>query len=438
MKFISTAEVTNEAKRDHATPPVLGRMQAFYRKQFLKSLDAIEYGRLVLTEPYLQDVTVLGAGGDREPVVDVEVHDPEFFKDVVLRGSVGAGEAYTAGIWRTNDLEGLIHLMLRNRDVLDGMEKGAARVAAWLLRRFGDRNANSRTGSRRNIAAHYDLGNEFFQAFLDRTMTYSSAVFERPDESLESAQRNKLDRLCRKLQLTPEDHVVEIGTGWGSFAIHAAKTYGCRVTTTTISQRQFEEARRRVSQAGVADRVEVVQRDYRDLEGRFDKLASIEMVEAVGDEFLDTWFDACARLLKPDGLMAIQVITITDQHYARALREVDFIKRYIFPGSFIPSVTRMLEASTKSTDLRLLHMEDFGTHYGETLRRWRLNVNAKEQQLLEDGHSPEFLRMWNYYLGYCAGGFDARFLGVAQMLFRKPLAESQPCLGALDTAVVGG
>jgi cyclopropane-fatty-acyl-phospholipid synthase len=364
-------------------------------------------------------------------VVSLEIRSPEFYKDVVLRGSLGAGEAWTAGIWDTSDLEALIRIMLRNRDVLDGLEKGPARLAAWVLRWFDNRNANSKTGSRRNIAAHYDLGNEFFAAFLDSSMTYSCAVFEDAELSLEVAQRAKLDRLCRKLELGSEDHVLEIGTGWGSFAIHAAGNYGCRVTTTTISQRQFEEARRRVQVAGLEDRVEILLQDYRDLNGQFDKLASIEMIEAVGDNFLDTWFAACSSLLKPEGRMGIQAITIADQHYASALREVDFIKRYIFPGSFIPSVTRMMNAMTDSTDLRLVHLEDFGPHYAETLRRWRSKLNAVEGELLEQGHTAEFLRMWNYYLGYCAGGFEERFLGVSQLVFRKPLAETQPLLGSL-------
>jgi cyclopropane-fatty-acyl-phospholipid synthase len=409
----------------------LTRLQRIYRRLFVRSLQTLQYGQILLDEPYLKEVSSLGSATGGGPVVSLEIRSPEFYKDVVLRGSLGAGEAWTAGIWDTSDLEGLIRIMLRNRDVLDGLEQGPARLAAWVLRWLDNRNANSKTGSRRNIAAHYDLGNEFFAAFLDSTMTYSCAVFEAAEASLEEAQRAKLDRLCRKLELGPEDQVLEIGTGWGSFAIHAAGNYGCRVTTTTISQRQFEEARRRVQVAGLEDRVDVVLQDYRDLNGQFDKLVSIEMIEAVGDNFLDTWFAACSGLLKPEGRMGIQAITIADQHYASALREVDFIKRYIFPGSFIPSVTRMMNAMTDSTDLRLVHLEDFGPHYAETLRRWRAKLNAVEGELLEQGHTPEFLRMWNYYLGYCAGGFEERFLGVSQLVFRKPLAETQPLLGPL-------
>ena len=409
----------------------LTRLQRIYRRLFVRSLQTLQYGQILLDEPYLKEVSSLGSATGGGPVVSLEIRSPEFYKDVVLRGSLGAGEAWTAGIWDTSDLEGLIRIMLRNRDVLDGLEQGPARLAAGVLRWLDNRNANSKTGSRRNIAAHYDLGNEFFAAFLDSTMTYSCAVFEAAEASLEAAQRAKLDRLCRKLELGPEDQVLEIGTGWGSFAIHAAGNYGCRVTTTTISQRQFEEARRRVQVAGLEDRVDVVLQDYRDLNGQFDKLVSIEMVEAVGDNFLDTWFAACSGLLKPEGRMGIQAITIADQHYASALREVDFIKRYIFPGSFIPSVTRMMNAMTDSTDLRLVHLEDFGPHYAETLRRWRAKLNAVEGELLEQGHTPEFLRMWNYYLGYCAGGFEERFLGVSQLVFRKPLAETQPLLGPL-------
>jgi len=434
MKTLTTPSLpATEIPAIEIPVPSLSRMQSLWRRLFLRSLEGLEWGRIVLSEPYLRETTVLGVRRDDDRVVNVEVLHPEFFKDVVLRGSVGAGEAFCAGIWQTDDLPGLIHIMLRNREVLDGMEKGPARFAAWLMRLVNGRTANSKTGSRRNISAHYDLGNDFFASFLDRSMTYSSAIFESPGDSLESAQRNKLERLCRKLDLSPSDHVIEIGSGWGSFAIHAARHHGCRVTTATISQRQFDEARRRVEQAGLGDRVEVVLKDYRDLCGQYDKLASIEMVEAVGDGFVETWFETCSRLLKPEGRMAIQAITITDQHYARALREVDFIKRYIFPGSFIPSVTRLTSAATKATDLRLVHLEDFGTHYAETLRRWRLNLKSQRAGLLAAGMTEEFYRMWIYYLDYCAGGFDARFLGVAQMVFRKPLAETQSVLGAIES-----
>ena len=425
--------LSTDSPRTEAVSTVrLSRMQAMYRRQFLRALAGIGYGQIFVNEPYLGETTALGQGTPSEPVVAIEVTDPEFFKDVVLRGSVGAGEAFTAGIWTTADLEGLIRLMLRNRDVLDGMEKGVARLGAYLLRRFDARNANSRTGSRRNIAAHYDLGNDFFAAFLDKTMTYSSAVFETDDQTLEQAQVSKLDRLCRKLDLSADDHVLELGTGWGSFAIHAASTYGCKVTTTTISQQQFDEARRRIDHAGVGDRVELLLVDYRDLTGTYDKLVTIEMVEAVGDDFLESWFNKCSTLLKPNGVMAMQAITIQDQHFAQALSEVDFIKRYIFPGSFIPSATRLLSAATAATDMRLVHMEDFGTHYAKTLRQWRHNVNAARDRLQADGVTDSFLRMWNYYLGYCAGGFEERFLGVGQFVLRKPRADTAAVLGSIE------
>ncbi|MCA8941247.1 MAG: class I SAM-dependent methyltransferase, partial [Planctomycetes bacterium] len=292
---------------------------------------------------------------------------------------------------------------------------------------------NTKSGSKANIAAHYDLGNDFFERFLDPTMTYSSACFAHPGMTLEQASIEKLDRLCRKLDLKPDDHLLEIGTGWGSMAIHAARHYGCRVTTTTISRQQFELARERVRRAGLEDRIEVLERDYRDLEGEYDKLVSVEMIEAVGHEFLGDYMHACSARLKPDGVMAIQVITIQDQLYARAVREVDFIKRYIFPGSFIPSITAIGDAMAARTDLRMFHLEDMAPHYAETLRRWRGNLHANREEILALGSYDEaFLRLWDYYLCYCAGGFEERQLGVAQIVFTKPLCRMDPILPRLD------
>ena len=287
-------------------------------------------------------------------------------------------------------------------------------------------NRNTRQGSRRNIEAHYDLGNELFEQFLDPSMMYSSAYYQTPTMPLETAAIAKLDRICLKLDLTPEDHVLEIGTGWGGFAIHAASHYGCRVTTTTISRQQYELACQRVTQAGLQDRVTVLLDDYRDLQGQFDKLVSIEMIEAVGHQYLSTYFSKCSRLLKPNGMMLLQAITIADQQYNSALREVDFIKRYIFPGGFLPSIAVMTNSIAKDTDMKLFHLEDIGLHYAMTLRDWHLRFFANLDKIKTLGYSDTFVRMWDFYLCYCQGAFLERAIGTVQMLLVKPVCQRAP------------
>jgi cyclopropane-fatty-acyl-phospholipid synthase len=352
--------------------------------------------------------------------VTVRVHDPRFYSELAFGGSIGAGEAYMQEYWSVNDLTALVRILLCNRELLDGMETGLARLTGPLQKALHWLNRNTRDGSRRNIAAHYDLGNEFFALFLDSTMMYSSAIFDHPRMTLEQAQVARLDRICRKLDLKPTDHLLEIGTGWGGMAIHAAQHYGCRVTTTTISREQHALAIERVHQAGLGDRVTVLLEDYRDLAGQYDKLVSIEMIEAVGHQFYDTYFSQCGRLLKPDGLMLLQAITIADQRYEAARKSVDFIQRHIFPGSTIPSVTAMSNSITRASDLRLVHLEDIGPHYATTLRMWRENFFRKLESIRALGYPENFLRMWEFYLCYCEGGFEERAIGDVHMLLAKP------------------
>jgi cyclopropane-fatty-acyl-phospholipid synthase len=285
---------------------------------------------------------------------------------------------------------------------------------------FGGRRSNTRAGSRRNIAHHYDLGNELFSLFLDESMTYSSAIYDRPDASLGEAQTAKLERVCDKLDLGPEDHLLEVGTGWGALAVHAARAHGCRVTTTTVSREQHDAAQERVRAAGLEGRVEVLLRDYRDLEGQYDKVVSIEMIEAVGHEYLDAFFRACSDRLAPHGLMLLQAITIADQHYERHRASVDFIKKYIFPGSCIPSVTSMVTSATRATDLRLSDLEELTPHYARTLRAWRERFLGKSDPVRRLGYDDAFIRMWEYYLASCEGAFEERYLGCVQMVFTKP------------------
>jgi cyclopropane-fatty-acyl-phospholipid synthase len=279
---------------------------------------------------------------------------------------------------------------------------------------------NTRDGSRRNIAAHYDLGNDFFSLFLSPDLMYSSAIWTDPADTLEIASERKLERICRKLDLQPTDRVIEIGTGWGGFALYAAQHYGCHVTTTTISREQHALASERVAAAGMNAHVDLLLEDYRDLGGQYDKLVSIEMVEAIGAPYLDVYFGKLGSLLKPDGLALVQAITIEDHRYAQALKSVDFIKRHVFPGSFIPSINALLGAKTRASDLALTHLEDFGHSYALTLKAWRERFMTKLAKVRAQGFDERFIRLWEFYLAYCEGGFRERSIGVAHLLMAKP------------------
>ena len=357
-------------------------------------------------------------GDDDGPAVWVEVRDPRFYRAMTFGGHLGVAEAYVDRWWDCNDLTGLVRILLRNRDVLDGMETGLARLMQPARKMIHALHRNTPAGSRRNISAHYDLSNEFFSLLLDDTLTYSCGIFERPESTLREASVAKHDRICQLLSLRSDDHVLEIGTGWGGFALHAATEYGCRVTTTTISDNQFREVSRRIAAAGMSRRITLLQRDYRDLEGKFDRLVSIEMIEAVGHQYLETFFRKCAGLLEQDGIMALQSITILPQYYDRALREVDFIKQHIFPGSFIPSLPVLLRAARKA-GLRSRAIDQVGPHYAETLRRWRKNFVANWERIRALGFSEEFGRLWEFYFCYCEGGFREGTVDNVQLAFAK-------------------
>ncbi|GMV26519.1 MAG: tuberculostearic acid methyltransferase UfaA1 [Phycisphaerae bacterium] len=361
----------------------------------------------------------------------VEITDPRFYTACLLDGTRGAGEAYMNGWWLCDQLADLIRLFVLNRGAMRAMDSGWSRAALPAHRVLHWLERNTREGSLRNIKAHYDLGNEFFSLFLDPTLMYSGAVFERPGMTLAEAQFAKLERICRKLGLCPGQHVLEIGTGWGGFAIHAASRYGCRVTTTTISREQAREARRRVETLGLTDRVTILEQDYRDLRGQFDRLVSIEMIEAVGHQFLDSYFRSCASLLKPDGVMALQAITIGDRDYDHAIRNVDFIQKHVFPGSFIPSLGAIHSSLGRVTDLRVVHAEDFGAHYAVTLRHWRDAFMERLPQVRAMGFDGTFCRMWEFYLAYCEGAFAERHIGVSQLVLAKPGARPAPILGTV-------
>jgi cyclopropane-fatty-acyl-phospholipid synthase len=385
------------------------------RRALLSRLAALGVGRLRIREGGA--VAAFGPGGG--PEATLTVHDPAFYAEAAYGGSVGAAESYMLGHWRADDLTALMRLMLRNHEALDGMERGLARLSAPLRRFAHWLQRNTRAGSRRNIAAHYDLGNDFFRLMLDETMMYSCALFERPEMTLAEASSAKLERICRALDLGPADHVLEIGTGWGGFALHAAARHGCRVTTTTISPSQFALARERIRAAGLEDRVTLLLEDYRDLRGTFDKAVSIEMIEAIGHRQYGEFFRRCSGLLPRGGRMLLQTITIADRHYARTRDEVDFIKRYIFPGSCIPAISALAQAMADQSDLRIVALEDIGPHYATTLARWRSNFLAHLTEVRAMGYPETFIRMWEFYLCYCEAGFSERQLGDVQMLLAR-------------------
>jgi cyclopropane-fatty-acyl-phospholipid synthase len=400
--------------------PRLGAFDRFLRQQLLRQLGSLRHGRLLLVEEGGHHEFGQADTAQPDLQIRIEILDPAFYRAVVTNGSAGAGEAFAAGMWRCDDLVGLVRLLVRNRELLDGMETGIASLGGMAMRAWHALRRNTRGGSRRNIAAHYDLGNEFFALFLSADLMYSSAIWANESDTLETASARKLERICRMLDLKATDRVIEIGTGWGGFALYAARHYGCHVTTTTISREQHALASARVLAEGQGAHVELLLEDYRDLRGQYDKAVSIEMVEAIGASQLDTYFNRLSALLRPGGLAMIQAITIEDHRYAQAVKSVDYIKRHIFPGSFIPSVNALLASKTRASDLALIQMEDFGYSYALTLQAWRERFEARLAKVRAQGFDERFIRQWEFYLAYCEGGFRERATGVAQLLLAKP------------------
>lgn len=350
----------------------------------------------------------------------ITVVDPAFYQKMVMAGSVGGGEAYIYGWWRCDNLTALVRIFALNLTTLDKLDSAITRLGRPLLKVLNWRNRNSKAQAKKNIAAHYDLGNEMYRLFLDDSMMYSSAVYPAADADLAAAQQHKLKLICDKLHLKSSDHLLEIGTGWGSMAIYAAQHYGCKVTTTTISQQQYDYAKERIEALGLQDNISLLLNDYRELSGQYDKLVSIEMIEAVGEEYLDTYFAKCASLLKPDGLMVLQAITIVDQRYSQYVREVDFIKRYVFPGGCLPSINRMTDAVSRKTDLVVRHLQDIGFDYAQTLKDWCDNFMHARDKVHQLGYDDNFVRLWQFYLCYCEGGFRERATSAVHMVLSKP------------------
>jgi cyclopropane-fatty-acyl-phospholipid synthase len=410
--------VSLNSSRHLATSKRPGLLEGLARRLVLSQLAGIEHGTIFIRDEARQH-SFGRSDADDDSTATITVNDSRFYADIAFGGSIGAAEAWMNGYWDCDDLVTLIRILARNSELLDDMEGGLAWLSEPLRKLFHWVNRNTREGARRNIAAHYDLGNDFFSLWLDESMMYSCAIFEDEHATLGQAQHTRLERVCQRLDLQPEDHLVEIGTGWGSLAIHAARHYGCRVTTTTISREQYEFAQRRVDAAGLQDRITLLLEDYRDLEGQYDKLVSLEMIEAIGYEQYETYFSRCAALLRPGGRLLIQAITIDDDRFERYRKSVDFIQRYIFPGSCVPSEKVMKETIARLGELRITSIDDIGLHYATTLNRWRRNFFSQLDAVRALGYPEEFIRMWEFYLCYCEGGFLERSISDVLMVAER-------------------
>ena len=388
----------------------------FFKKNIIKRFNSIEKGSVILL-----DNTEKYSFGElhSDKSVEVRVLSPNFYVLLGSGGLMGAAEAYTLGYWKCNDLVALITLLFENKKVMDRMDSGFALIFKPINSFIHWLNRNSLKGSKKNIISHYDLSNEFYQLWLDETMTYSCGFFKNKNTTMKEASIEKLDRLCRKLDIRQEDSILEIGTGWGSFAIYAAKTYGCNITTTTISDAQYELAKKRICEAKLEDKIKLIKQDYRNLDGKFDKIISIEMIEAVGHEYVPTYLRKVSSLLKDDGLFAMQGITYNDQNFDSYKTSVDFIKKYIFPGSCLISISQITDVMKKQTDLSLSHLEDITLHYASTLKEWRKKFLSEIDSIKKLGFSEEFMNMWEFYLVYCEAGFRLRNIGDYQFVFAK-------------------
>jgi cyclopropane-fatty-acyl-phospholipid synthase len=394
------------------------RSEALSKKIILNVLKKIQQGTIELNdgdESYVfQDRNVL----DQQSAT-LDIIHPRAYKKILLEGSVGAGKSYIDGDWNTNNLQHLIELFIKNDALFNNIESPMARLLSW-MRTIGYKlNRNTIRRAKDNILAHYDLGNEFFQLILDPSMMYSCAFYEPSNISLDEAAKKKIQRICNKLELKPGDHLLEIGTGWGGFAVYAAQEYGCKVTTTTISNKQHAFVKEKIKQLGLENQIELLNLDYRKLSGQYDKLVSIEMIEAVGHKYFDTFFHQCNQLIKPDGLFFLQAIVINDQAYEAAKNEVDFIKKYIFPGGCLPSVSSISQSIATQTKMQLISFEDIGKHYVATLNEWHNKLLANKEAFLAQGLTEHFIRMWQFYFCYSAAGFESNYISDIHALWRK-------------------
>lgn len=412
--------------------PVSNGVNALARKAIFQALKRVQFGGITVIEDYAQQTQAYSFGsqainsksssaiGRHFLHVTLTIHDISVYRQLLFGGSIALADSYINGEWDTDDLTGLIRLAARNLAVLNKLENRFAGISKAFEKANHQLRSNDQSGSKSNILAHYDLGNDMYQRFLDETMMYSSAVYKNPEATLSEAQQHKLALICQRLQLTADDQVIEIGTGWGGFAIYAASHYGCHVTTTTISDAQFDEAQARIDAAGLSDKITLLKEDYRNLSGQYDKLVSIEMIEAVGYEYLPTFFAKCNDLLKPTGLMVLQAITFNDQNYQDYIDSVDFIQTHIFPGGCLLSNQELNNQFTQQTDMVIKQLHDYGFDYAHTLRDWRIAFMSQREEIKALGYDEAFIRLWSFYFCYCEGGFLERTIGVVQLTAVKP------------------
>ena len=413
--------------------PVGNSVNYLTRKAIFRALTHIQFGSITIIEDFTGKETephrfgkssadnISSSAIGRHPLdVTLNIHDSSVYRQLLFGGSIALADSYINGEWDTEDLTGLIRLAARNLAVLNQLESRFAGISKTFERANHKLRSNDKSGSKSNILAHYDLGNDMYQRFLDDTMMYSSAVYKTGDMTLAEAQQHKLAMICERLQLKPEDTVLEIGTGWGGFAIYAATHYGCQITTTTISDAQYQEAQSRVNAAGLTDKITLLKQDYRELTGQYDKLVSIEMIEAVGHEYLPTFFAKCNILLKPTGLMVLQAITFNDQNYQDYIKSVDFIQTHIFPGGCLLSNQELTTQFTEQTDMVIKQLHDYGFDYAFTLRDWRTAFISQREEIKALGYDEAFIRLWEFYFCYCEGGFLERTIGVVQVTAVKP------------------
>lgn len=395
------------------------------KKAFFRLFSGISVGRIIVRES--GESFELGSDHEQGSLLAyIDIHRPSAYRNVLLGGSIGSAEAFIGGDWSSPELLDVIRVIVANKDVLDQLDSKQMIWKKWVLAAYGFLKKNTEQGSKENISAHYDIGNSFFELFLDKSMMYSSAIYPDDEADIETASRYKLDHICRRLNLQESDHLLEIGTGWGGLAVHAAKYYGCRVTTTTISQEQFEYAGQKVAAEGLEDKITLLDQDYRKLTGQYDKLVSVEMIEAVGHEYYATFFQQCSKLLKPKGQMLLQAITIADQQYDYARKSIDFIQRYIFPGGCLPSLAVVSRHVAQDSDMQIVGVEDITLHYARTLADWRQRFKDREQDLIDLGYDDAFRRLWDFYFCYCEGGFRERSISTVQLLLAKPLSRDLP------------
>ena len=391
-------------------------MNHLYKKIIHQRLSQIKDAHIIIKDG--KSINKFGKPGNLS--AKINILDAVFYKNIILGGTIGASESFIRGEWSSPNLTNVIRVLARNTEAQDKLENLFTLLSQPFLKVMHKLNENSVRGSKKNISRHYDLSNDFFSLFLDKNMMYSSAIYKSRKTSLDDASTNKLDVICKKLNLKKTDHVIEIGTGWGGFAIYAAKNYGCKVTTTTISIEQYKFAKQKIKEAGLGKKIKVLLKDYRLLKGQYDKLVSIEMIEAVGYQFYDEYFKIIGQLLKIDGEALIQSITIKDQRYSKAIQSVDFIQKYIFPGSCIPSITAIQNSLTSSTDLVINDIRDIGHHYARTLADWRKRFLKNKQEIRKLGFDDKFLRMWLFYFAYCEGGFEEKVISDIHLHITKP------------------